>query len=85
LSAAVGVLWTVIVGFLVGLVARAVLPGNQAMGLIMTTLLGIGGALLAGFAGQVLGWYKVGEPVGFISSVVGALILLVIWGRITKR
>ena len=80
-----GVLWTVIVGFLVGLVARAVLPGNQAMGLILTTLLGIGGALLAGFAGQVLGWYKVGEPAGFISSVVGALVLLVIWGRITKR
>ena len=80
-----GILWTAIVGFLVGLVARAVLPGNQAMGLIMTTLLGIGGALLAGFAGQALGWYKVGEPVGFIGSVVGALILLVIWGRVTKR
>ena len=80
-----GVLWTAIVGFLVGLVARAVLPGNQAMGLIMTTLLGIGGALLAGFAGQALGWYKVGEPVGFIGAVVGALVLLVIWGRVTKR
>ena len=80
-----GILWTAIVGFLVGLVARAVLPGNQAMGLIMTTLLGIGGALLAGFAGQALGWYKVGEPVGFIGAVVGALILLVIWGRVIKR
>jgi len=81
----VGILWTIIVGFLVGLVARAVLPGNQAMGLIMTTLLGIGGALLASFAGQALGWYKVGEPVGFIGAVVGALVLLVIWGRVTKR
>jgi uncharacterized membrane protein YeaQ/YmgE (transglycosylase-associated protein family) len=81
----VGILWTVIVGFLVGLVARAVLPGNQALGLIMTTLLGIGGALLAGFAGQALGWYKLGEPVGFIGAVVGALLLLVIWGRVTKR
>jgi len=81
----VGILWTIIVGFLVGLVARAVLPGNQAMGLIMTTLLGIGGALLASFAGQALGWYKVGEPVGFIGAVVGALVLLVIWGRLTKR
>ena len=80
-----GILWTIIVGFLVGLVARAVLPGNQAMGLIMTTLLGIGGALLASFAGQALGWYKVGEPVGFIGAVVGALVLLVIWGRVTKR
>ena len=80
-----GILWTVIVGFLVGLVARAVLPGNQAIGLIMTTLLGIGGALLAGFAGQALGWYKLGEPVGFIGAVVGALLLLVIWGRVTKR
>jgi uncharacterized membrane protein YeaQ/YmgE (transglycosylase-associated protein family) len=81
----VGILWTIIVGFLVGLVARAVLPGNQAMGLIMTTLLGIGGALLASFAGQALGWYKVGEPVGFIGAVVGALVLLAIWGRVTKR
>ena len=80
-----GILWTAIVGFLVGLVARAVLPGNQAMGLIMTTLLGIGGALLAGFAGQALGWYKLGEPVSFIGAVVGALVLLVIWGRVTKR
>ena len=80
-----GIIWTIIVGFLVGLVARAVLPGNQAMGLIMTTLLGIGGALLASFAGQALGWYKVGEPVGFIGAVVGALVLLVIWGRVTKR
>ena len=80
-----GILWTAIVGFLVGLVARAVLPGNQAMGLIMTTLLGIGGALAAGFVGQALGWYKVGEPVGFVGAGVGALALLVIWGRVTKR
>jgi len=81
----VGLLWTIIVGFLVGLVARAVMPGNQHMGLIMTTLVGIGGSLAAGYAGQALGLYRIGEPVGFIGAVVGALVVLFIWGKATKR
>lgn len=80
-----GLLWTIIVGFLVGLVARAVMPGNQHMGLIMTTLVGIGGSLAAGYAGQALGLYRIGEPVGFIGAVVGALVVLFIWGKATKR
>jgi uncharacterized membrane protein YeaQ/YmgE (transglycosylase-associated protein family) len=80
-----GLLWTVIIGFLVGLIARAVLPGRQIMGVILTTLLGIGGSLLAGYAGQVLGYYKVGEPVGFVASVVGALVILFIWTKLVNR
>jgi uncharacterized membrane protein YeaQ/YmgE (transglycosylase-associated protein family) len=80
-----GLLWTIIVGFLVGLVARAVLPGNQRMGLIMTTLVGIGGSLASGYGGQALGLYRVGEPVGFLGAVVGAVIVLFLWGKIFKR
>lgn len=80
-----GLLWTIIIGFLVGLIARAVMPGRQIMGIIMTTLLGIGGSLLAGYAGQLLGYYRLGEPVGFVASVVGALVLLFIWGKLVNK
>lgn len=80
-----GLLWTIIIGFLVGLIARAVMPGRQIMGIIMTTLLGVGGALLAGYAGQLLGYYKVGEPVGFIASVVGALVILFLWTKLVNK
>jgi uncharacterized membrane protein YeaQ/YmgE (transglycosylase-associated protein family) len=80
-----GLLWTVIIGFLVGLVARAVMPGRQVMGIIMTTLLGIGGSLLAGYAGQLLGYYRLGDPVGFVASVVGALVILFIWGKLVNK
>ncbi len=65
---------TIIVGFIVGLVARAVLPGDQKLGIILTTVLGIVGALVAGYLGQALGWYQAGEAVGFIASVVGAIL-----------
>jgi len=80
-----GLLWTVIIGFLVGLIARAVMPGRQVMGIIMTTLLGIGGSLLAGYAGQLLGYYRLGDPVGFVASVVGALVILFIWGKLVNK
>jgi uncharacterized membrane protein YeaQ/YmgE (transglycosylase-associated protein family) len=80
-----GLLWTIIIGFLVGLIARAVMPGRQIMGIILTTLLGVGGALLAGYAGQLLGYYTLGEPVGFIASVVGALVILFLWIRLVNK
>lgn len=80
-----GLVWTVIVGFLVGLVARAVFPGRQGMGIIMTTLLGIGGSLAAGYGGQMLGLYQVGEPAGFVGAVVGALVLLFLWRNFANR
>lgn len=68
--------WTVVIGFLIGLVARALMPGPDNMGLIFTTLLGIVGALIAQFVGQALGLYVAGEPAGFISAVLGAMLLL---------
>jgi uncharacterized membrane protein YeaQ/YmgE (transglycosylase-associated protein family) len=80
-----GIVWTIIVGFLVGLIARAVMPGRQGMGIIATTLVGIGGALLAGYVGQHLGYYRLGEPVGFIASVVGALVVLFVWKKLMNR
>jgi uncharacterized membrane protein YeaQ/YmgE (transglycosylase-associated protein family) len=74
--------WMAIVGFVVGLIARAILPGTQSLGIILTAVLGIAGALLAGFAGRALGWYTEGQPAGFIASIVGAIVLLFIVGKI---
>jgi len=73
-----GVLYMIIIGFIVGLVARLLKPGRDSMGFILTTLLGIFGAVLGGFLGRVLGLYEVGEPAGFIASVIGAMLLLFI-------
>jgi uncharacterized membrane protein YeaQ/YmgE (transglycosylase-associated protein family) len=69
-------LWTVVVGLIVGAIARFIMPGDQKMGWILTGLLGIGGSLAAGYVGQALGMYAVGETAGWIASVVGALVLL---------
>jgi uncharacterized membrane protein YeaQ/YmgE (transglycosylase-associated protein family) len=72
-----------IVGFVVGLIARAVLPGEQKLGLIMTSVLGIAGSVIAGFIGQAIGWYQAGQGAGFIGSVVGAIIVLFAYSKIT--
>ncbi|HRN74672.1 GlsB/YeaQ/YmgE family stress response membrane protein [Ottowia sp.] len=80
-----GIIVTIIVGFIVGLIARAVMPGNQSMGLIMTTILGIVGALLAGYGGAALGLYGPGTAPGWIASVIGAIIVLWIYGMVTKK
>lgn len=77
-----GILWTVVVGFIVGIVAKLLHPGKENMGFIATILLGVGGSLLAGIVGQALGWYQAGEGTGFIASVIVAIVLLVIYGRI---
>ena len=74
--------WMAVIGFVVGLIARAILPGTQSLGLILTALLGIAGSLLAGFAGRALGWYGEGQPVGFIAAVVGAIVLLFIVSKL---
>ena len=79
-----GILTTILVGLIVGALARFVLPGDQKMGWIMTCLLGIAGAVIAGFVGQALGWYEAGQPAGWIASVVGAVILLVAFGMLRK-
>lgn len=81
----IGLLSIILVGLLVGLVARLVFPGPQPMGWIATILLGIGGAFLAGIGGQALGIYKVGEAGGFIAAVIGALVLLFLYRIVQKR
>jgi uncharacterized membrane protein YeaQ/YmgE (transglycosylase-associated protein family) len=76
---------TVIVGLVVGLIARAVKPGDDRMGIIMTMILGIAGSLIAGYIGRALGWYQPGQAAGWIASVIGAIILLVIYGLVRRR
>lgn len=76
------IIGTIIVGFIVGLIARAVKPGDDKMGLIMTTLLGIAGAFLARYLGVAMGWYQQEEAAGWIASVIGAVVLLFIYGLI---
>lgn len=76
-----GIIGTLIVGLLVGAIARFVLPGEQKMGWIMTCVLGIAGSFLAGFVGQAVGWYHVGQGAGWIASIVGAVVLLVVVGK----
>jgi uncharacterized membrane protein YeaQ/YmgE (transglycosylase-associated protein family) len=80
-----GIIWTILIGFVAGLVARALLPGRQALGFIMTTILGIAGSLLAGYVGQAMGWYQAGAGAGFIASVVGAIVVLIIYGMVVRR
>lgn len=76
------IIGTIVVGFIVGLLARALKPGDDKLGLIMTTLLGIAGAFLARYAGAEMGLYGPNEPAGWIASVIGAVILLVIYSMI---
>jgi uncharacterized membrane protein YeaQ/YmgE (transglycosylase-associated protein family) len=80
-----GLIWTIIIGFLAGVIAKLVHPGRENLGFVVTTLLGIGGSLTATFLGQAIGWYQVGQPAGFIGAVVGAVVLLVIYGQIKGR
>lgn len=72
-------IWTIIIGLIVGLIARFLMPGRDPMGFILTTILGIIGALIAGYAGQALGWYRPGQGAGFIASIIGAMILLFLY------
>lgn len=78
-------IWTVVIGFIVGLVARAVKPGDDKLGIVMTSVLGIVGAFLASFLGRSLGWYADGEAAGFIAAVIGAVALLFLYGLIKKK
>lgn len=81
-----GIIWTIIIGFLAGVVAKWIMPGgNEPSGFILTTLLGIVGAFVASYLGQAIGWYRAGEGAGFIGAVVGALIVLFIYGMVARR
>jgi uncharacterized membrane protein YeaQ/YmgE (transglycosylase-associated protein family) len=79
------ILGTILVGFIVGLIARAVKPGNDRMGIILTTLLGIAGAFVARYLGQAMGLYTANEPAGWIASVIGAVILLFLFAMVRGR
>jgi uncharacterized membrane protein YeaQ/YmgE (transglycosylase-associated protein family) len=80
-----GIIWTIVLGFVIGLIAKLVHPGKENMGFITTILLGIAGSFLAGIIGQFIGWYKAGEGAGFIASVIVAIILLVVYGKIKSK
>jgi uncharacterized membrane protein YeaQ/YmgE (transglycosylase-associated protein family) len=80
------ILWTIVIGFIAGVIAKFIMPGdNEPSGFILTTLLGIVGAFVATYLGQALGWYDAGQGAGLIGAVVGALIVLVIWGMFAGR
>ena len=81
-----GILWTILIGFVAGVIAKFLVPGpHEPSGFILTTILGIVGAFVASYLGQALGWYAPGEGAGLIGAVVGAVILLVIWGMLARR
>ncbi len=80
-----GIVWTVLVGFVIGVIAKFLHPGKDNMGFIATILLGVAGSVLAGLIGQAMGWYQAGEGAGFIASVVVAIVLLVIYGRLRDK
>jgi uncharacterized membrane protein YeaQ/YmgE (transglycosylase-associated protein family) len=79
------ILGTIVVGFIVGLIARAIKPGDDKLGLIMTTLLGVAGAFIARYVGVAMGWYQQNEPAGWIASVIGAVVLLFIYSLVKGR
>ncbi|MDQ3116827.1 MAG: GlsB/YeaQ/YmgE family stress response membrane protein [Verrucomicrobiota bacterium] len=73
------ILWTLVIGLVVGAIAKLLMPGRDPGGCIITILLGIAGAFVAGYLGRVLNWYEPGQPAGFIASVIGAMVLLLIY------
>ncbi len=77
--------WMIVIGFIVGLIARALKPGDDKMGIIMTSVLGIAGSFAAGFIGKTMNWYNEGEPAGFIAAVLGAIVLLFLYGLVKKK
>lgn len=80
-----GILQMIVVGLIVGLLARALMPGDQKMGLVLTTLLGIAGSAVANWLGSAVGWYQPGASAGWIASIVGALIVLFIYGLVARK
>lgn len=81
-----GILWTIIIGFIAGVIAKFIMPGdNEPSGFILTTILGIVGAFVASYLGQAVGWYRPGEGAGLIGAVVGAIIVLFVYGLVAGR
>ncbi len=79
------ILWTILIGFVIGVFAKLLHPGKENMGLILTTALGIAGSLVATFLGRLVGFYKEGEAAGFLMAVVGAIVLLVVYTLVRGR
>ena len=81
------IIWTIIIGFVAGIISKFLHPGssNEPSGFILTTALGIIGAFVATYLGQAIGWYKAGEGAGFIGAIVGAIILLAVWGFLAPK
>lgn len=81
-----GIIWTIIIGFVAGILAKLVMPGaNEPSGFILTTVLGIVGAFVATYLGQSLGWYGPGQGAGLIGAAVGAVIVLAVWGMVRRK
>lgn len=81
-----GIIWTIIIGFVAGVIAKFVMPGdNEPSGFILTTILGVVGAFVASYLGQALGWYGSGEGAGLIGAAVGAILILAVWAMLRRR
>lgn len=80
-----GIIWTIIIGFIVGLVAKFLMPGRDPGGFVITVIIGIVGSILATYLGRALGMYQVGESAGFIAAVIGAVILLFLYRMVVGR
>ena len=82
-----GIIWTIVIGLVAGIVAKFIVPGskNEPSGFVLTAILGIVGAIVASYLGKAVGWYEPGEGAGFIGAIVGAVIILAVWGFIAAR
>ena len=80
-----GIISMIVVGFIVGLLARAIMPGDQNLGIIMTIILGIAGSIVAGYLGAALGFYAAGQGAGWVGSIIGAVIVLFVYSKVAKK
>jgi uncharacterized membrane protein YeaQ/YmgE (transglycosylase-associated protein family) len=79
------IIWTIVIGFVVGVIAKLLTPGRDPAGFFITAAIGIGGSLLMTFVGKTMGWYQPGQSAGFLAAIVGAIILLVAYHLISRR
>ena len=79
------IIWMLVVGLVVGAIAKLLMPGRDPGGMIVTMLLGVAGALVAGFLGRSLGWYREGQPAGILASIIGAILLLALYRLFARR
>ena len=79
------ILWTILIGFIVGIVAKFLMPGRDPAGFIITVLIGIAGSFIATYVGAAMGWYQNGQPAGFIAAVLGSIVLLLVYRMLTGK